>query len=361
MWALVSFLIFQQPIFACTGDFYSLPAGTAQDIDECGTCNLITNGGATTILVPTKTSGEWNAFLANVNAATGGLVTVGACGSVCTYPLDTIATPAAAYSLRKLRTAYAGALIRVRRSSDNAEQDISPSATGCGPLDTAALATFVGANSAYVKTWYDQSGNGRNAVQTTAGSQPRIVNAGTIETKFGQTMIFFNGSTVIPGVALGIASTSSWSYSMIVGSTTIVNGGTTNGSGTYYLDRTTASNNIMSLKAVGGKLTMQKRNDAGAGLAGVSTTTSISTTAIQSLYTDRIYNTSYRVYLNNTGETTLAETDGALTPPVPNIGRHFSGTTTSDFGMYEFILWGSSLSSGDRTTVYQDQKIGFGF
>src|ERR1035437_266792 len=158
-WVLLASL-FTSSAWACTGDFYSLPAGTQQSIDECGTCKLITNNGAKKILVPTKTNAEWTAFYTNVNANTGGSVTVGICGSVCTYSLDTITTPVAAYSLRKLRTAYAGALIRVRRSSDNAEQDISPSGSGCGPLDTAALTTFIGVNSGFVKTWYDQSGNG---------------------------------------------------------------------------------------------------------------------------------------------------------------------------------------------------------
>lgn len=345
----------------CTGDYYSIPAGTQQDIDECGTCRLITNNGSSTILVPTKTNAEWTAFYTNVNANTNGDVTVGSCGTTCTYPLDTISTPAAAYSLRKIKSAYAGALIRVRRSTDNSEQDISVIGTGCGTLDTSALTTFVGTGNGFVKTWYDQSGNARNATQTTAGSQPRIVNAGTIETKFGQTMIFFNGTTFIPGSALGLASTSSWSYSMVTGSTTIVNGGSTDGAGTYYLDRTSGTNNIMSMKAVGGKLCMQKRSDSGGGLGAVCTTTNISTTAIQSFYTERTYNTAFKVFLNNTGETTLAETLGALTPPTPNIGRHTSGTTTANFGIYEFIIWGTALPSGDRTTVFQDQQTGFGF
>ncbi len=32
----------------------------------------------------------------------------------------------------------------------------------------------------FVETWYDQSGNGNDAVQATAGSQPKIVNAGAL-------------------------------------------------------------------------------------------------------------------------------------------------------------------------------------
>jgi hypothetical protein len=57
--------------------------------------------------------------------------------------LDTYTGAAVAYSLRKLRTAYTGAAIRVRRSSDNAEQDIN--FVG-GDLDTQSLLDFVGYN-----------------------------------------------------------------------------------------------------------------------------------------------------------------------------------------------------------------------
>ena len=44
--------------------------------------------------------------------------------------LDTYPNAAAAYSVRKLRTAYTGSAIRVRRSSDNAEQNIGFTALG---------------------------------------------------------------------------------------------------------------------------------------------------------------------------------------------------------------------------------------
>jgi prepilin-type N-terminal cleavage/methylation domain-containing protein len=89
--------------------------------------------------------------------------------------LDEYPNASAAYSLRKLRTAYTGNAIRVRRSSDNVEQDIG---FVNNELDTTALVSFIGSNSGFISTWYDQSGNGRDAVQTTTLVQPRIVNAG---------------------------------------------------------------------------------------------------------------------------------------------------------------------------------------
>lgn len=94
--------------------------------------------------------------------------------------LDALAVqPSAVFSLRKL-ISTATASIRVRRSSDNAEQDIG--FTG-DALDTASLAAFVGANSAFVATFYDQTGNGENAEQATTTKQPRIVNAGAYDGK----------------------------------------------------------------------------------------------------------------------------------------------------------------------------------
>jgi len=106
--------------------------------------------------------------------------------------LDSFSGASAAYSLRNLSSAYTGPLIRVRRSNDNAERDIY--GTFRGDLDLAALTSFVGANSGFVTTWYDQSGSGRHATQATAASQPRIVNAGAVDTENGKPTMVFDGS-----------------------------------------------------------------------------------------------------------------------------------------------------------------------
>ena len=57
--------------------------------------------------------------------------------------LDDYTGAAAAYSLRKVRSAYTGSAIKVRRSSDDALQDIGFDANG--DLDTTTLDTFVNA------------------------------------------------------------------------------------------------------------------------------------------------------------------------------------------------------------------------
>ena len=109
-----------------------------------------------------------------------------------TLLLDDYPGAAAAYSLRLLRTAYTGNCIEVRRSNDNTTSNIGFSGNY---LDTAALKTFCGSNSCFVRTWYDQSTNARNVIQTADNTrQPRIVNAGTIERRNGQCTVFFDGT-----------------------------------------------------------------------------------------------------------------------------------------------------------------------
>lgn len=102
-----------------------------------------------------------------------------------------------AYSTRLMRAAYTGKSLRVRRSSDNTEQDIGFLTNG--NLDTAALTTFVGANSAYVVTWYDQTGNGVNITQASSSLQPRLVNAGSIEMSNGRPAPYFNNTLLMSG------------------------------------------------------------------------------------------------------------------------------------------------------------------
>jgi len=106
--------------------------------------------------------------------------------------LDLYPSAAAAYSVRKLRNAYTGSAIRVRRSSDNAEQDIGFSG---GNLDTSALTTFVGANDGFVTTFYDQSENARNMTQSTAANQPQIVVSGSVLTQGSKPIMKFTSSS----------------------------------------------------------------------------------------------------------------------------------------------------------------------
>lgn len=136
--------------------------------------------------------------------------------------IDTYPGAAAAYSLRKLRTAYTGAAIRVRRSSDNTETDIG--FNGTGELDTTALTTFVGSNSGFVTKWYDQSGNARDIAQASTSLQPNIVNAGVIRLYGTKPSLKF-ASTCMTNNTFTLAQPNTY---FLVSQETIFNGGDRN-------------------------------------------------------------------------------------------------------------------------------------
>ncbi len=101
------------------------------------------------------------------------------------------ALPAAAYSTARLSRQYAGAAIRVRRSSDNTEADIG---FVNNALDAAALLAFVGAGDGFVQIWYDQI-NGKHLLQNTQSSQAKIVSGGSLPLIGGKPAIVFANSS----------------------------------------------------------------------------------------------------------------------------------------------------------------------
>jgi hypothetical protein len=125
--------------------------------------------------------------------------------------LETYSGATAAYSLRKLRNGYVGNAIRVRRSSDNSEQDIAFKADGT--LDTVGLTGFVGSGNGFVTTWYDQSGNGKHAYQISASNQPRIVLGGVIDLINNKPSLkFTNGQMLV--TTQNVLSTGNQPYSI---------------------------------------------------------------------------------------------------------------------------------------------------
>lgn len=101
--------------------------------------------------------------------------------------LDAYPGASAAYSLRLLSNAYTGDLVTVRRSSDNTTQGFTQV-----QIDNGSLASFCAGTDGFVTTWHDQSGNGNNATQATAASQPKIVSAGIVETRNSKPCLVYS-------------------------------------------------------------------------------------------------------------------------------------------------------------------------
>ena len=76
-----------------------------------------------------------------------------------------------AYALRRLFGAYTGAQVRLRRSTDDEETNVTFDKYGY--LVDFDLTTWIGAATAYVTTWYDQSGEDNDLTQTNVTYQPK--------------------------------------------------------------------------------------------------------------------------------------------------------------------------------------------
>jgi hypothetical protein len=106
--------------------------------------------------------------------------------------LDQVTGAIHAYSnARKLRDAYTGSALRVRRSSDNTESDIGFTSD---ELDKTALAAFTVSTNGFKRTLYDQAGS-RNLAQTTSANQPQIVVSGSVVTVSGKPYAQYDGSS----------------------------------------------------------------------------------------------------------------------------------------------------------------------
>ena len=92
-----------------------------------------------------------------------------------------------AYSLRDLGLGVSN-LVRVRRSSDNTEQDFTET-----EITDGTLTTFVGTgNDGFVATWYNQLGT-NNLTQSIGTQQPKIVSNGNLILLNGQPALDFDG------------------------------------------------------------------------------------------------------------------------------------------------------------------------
>ena len=112
--------------------------------------------------------------------------------------LDTYSGAAAAYSLRLLDSTYTGFAIKVQDNVGGATQDIGFNVFG--ELDTTSLARYGGSNDVFVTAWYDQSGNGNNATQTSSVLRPKIYDGttGTVVDNNGKpTLSFINDKVTL--------------------------------------------------------------------------------------------------------------------------------------------------------------------
>lgn len=274
-------------------------------------------------------------------------------------PLSAIsAASAAAFSLRKLRCAFAGSAIRIR-SSAAGSPTVDVGFTANGDLDTASMKTFVGANNAFVTIWYDQSGNGNNAVQPSAGNQPEIMVAGKINRQGGSTgqpaIIFSAALTsylVIP-YAAGTLNFSSASTTNAVFARTAVPTGDA-----AIFDQVYASNNISVALAwndgtgASMPLSIGQFPSSSWSFVALPTDVALNTNNIitGTMLSGAANTTTMNLYQNGTVAATASNklTIGAIAAQPFNIGKRWDLPDYAPMNMQELIVFTSVLSSTDR-------------
>lgn len=329
--------------------------------------SIVTGTTATQAVSLPSTSYDFR--VAAINAAgTGPYSAVATQISGASMPgiLDTLtASSWGAWSTRKLRAAYAGSAIRVRRSSDNAELDIGFIA-GANDLDTAALLAFVGGGNGFITKIYDQSGNARDRVQAVAANQPRIVNGGVVDALGANSRAapYYDGvSSYDTYPAAGLYAAGSASLVGVLRSVTT--GSTLYPAGEYSLSNT-APQYAMLRTATGAGFNNSPfiRNDATTGLldpGGGGSPSLYNGTANQFGVIDSGSNVT--TYVNGASATANSYARaGTMSVNSFSVGALVRTTASLFFNgsIPELIAFASAVSAGDRATLTADQKAYYG-
>ena len=231
--------------------------------------------------------------------------------------LDEFSGAVAAYSLRDLSVRRNAPVVRVRRSSDNTEQDFT-----AAQVTDGTLTAFCGAGDGFVRTWYDQSGNNQDAIQVTAAEQPRIVDAGVLDTDGGAPAISLISSDFLQASSFSIAQPCSFAFVANKTNTSAYFDGETSRITAYgYVDR-------LYLFA-----------DKSIGPATLSQTRNVFTVVASSTDTARV-NGGVQILSGNAGASALSSL---------LIGRHSTSLNYMTGKFQELIIW-----PGDQSSVMPD-------
>jgi len=259
------------PYFYCSGGGGGVASGNTLGQGGIGAGNGSSTGNGNN--ATNYGCGGGGARDANTNVTGGngyqGVVIVRYLTTQGTYALDSVtATPTLLFSTRRVRTGYTGPVIKLSTANTfTTPQDfyyingaLNTNSTGTG----TSFTTWVGAGTAYVAIWYDQSGNGKNAtgvsgsaaiynntlglVDFTGTTIYMTLPSGTLpSTQVASSICFKNGimagtNTERGLLGTGTASANQWMGVGIIGifNTTFISSygtnayGSSSGSGAYY-------------------------------------------------------------------------------------------------------------------------------
>lgn len=260
--------------------------------------------------------------------------------------LDQIGTSStAAYSTRKLRGAYTGPAMRVRRSIDNVEFDVG--FTTNGELDVGLLTSQSQPgdnNDLFITKWYDQSGNGRHLLQATALAQPPIVWSNAVQYLNSKPAPRFVNANGFYLQAAGFTAPQPWTRSSVV----------------EFLDVANGTNRVL----------IDNQDTSIAGSLYTPNTSNIYMYRGQnmSIYGSLAEDLKATIVERSNGATSKGVINGSATVGDPGTNG-YSGLTVGckrDISLYasgrigEVILFAAALSDSEITVLTQNQKTFWG-
>ena len=240
------------------------------------------------------------------------------------FLLDTFTTSTGGYSFRQLKTGATKA-VRIRRASDNAEQDFA--FDGSGNFDATGAATFLTATTGFITTMYDQSGNARDMVQATAGLQPTYSASAGPASK--PSALYTTGSNI--GLRSGAVTSNNF---VTVNDAYIISVFNASADGTIFGDWGDSLHSYVQ----GGSSRVLNYEDDGAAKNVLVTTFAYNTSYIVD-YTHVAGTTMYGKLSGQTEVSLAAGTNlGTLTASNMAIGSNSSFTTATSY-ISEVVFW----------------------
>lgn len=268
------------------------------------------------------------------------------------------------YSLRSLNSVYSR-VVNIRNGTTSDTQDFY--ADTLGNLTTAAgsgqtLASWLGAATGFVTTWYDQSTAGNHATQTTTGAQPQIQRA----TKGPGFMLVFNNGQYLIGFTYSVLNNTNYTVCKVDRRTaSISSGGNGVDNAVVSCGNTGVTNQTLHLTYRSGTSVYygQYGNDISATITNFSSAATepirynlnmASSTSGRRLY---VYNDPLGPILTNSPSATglLAAVGGNF-----YIGYYYNNPTYYTGELYEVLIFKTSLydidnTGGQITAIYQNQ------
>ena len=235
------------------------------------------------------------------------------------------------YSLRSLSDDTVS-VVRVRRDSDDAEQDFTAEEITNGTLES-----FTGANNGLVSVWYDQSGNANNMTEATFSNQPTLVSNGVVNLENGKPCIVFNDNI------LGTSITNiEGSESLFIIASDFRSGAAVS------LNKTATFDKMMLFKAGGDEIF--RYNGGAPNLES-------SEDFLQNSYVGINDSTNFSFYKNKE----LVETDSGASFVATgnkrlNIGSRYEGNSMAEVKVQEVIYYASDLTADSFSLVSNQEK-----